>query len=226
MDLTIAKLRDEITKMATLVEGMFRECLKDESEFVAIVELENQINKFHTNIDDMSFKYVALKRPLARDLRLAFAIIKINSDLERIGDLAFNIKRAKMRLTGDTGCLVLKLISDEAMLMLKNAIDSFVQGDIKLASDVIQYDQSINELHKRIIQTTTSPELITAELNFDQAYHMILISSKLERIGDHCTNIAEDVIFLESGKDVRHQLRVPRCQNEQNEQNESQNSID
>ncbi|MBF0362331.1 MAG: hypothetical protein HQK49_15045 [Oligoflexia bacterium] len=231
------KIREEIINMSTLVEKMLKECLTDESKFDDIVILENQVNKFHTKIDDICFKFIALKRPMARDLRMALSAIKINTDLERIADLAFNIKRAKMRIDS-SGHNFLKQISTEVELMLKNAIDAFSQSDIRLASEVIQHDQIVNELNKHIIQIYTSCEnqvenqveiqiekqgekqgenqykktniddknnVLKERLNFGEAYHIVLISNKLERIGDHTTNIAEDVIFLESGKDVRHQ---------------------
>lgn len=257
MEITIEYLREKILDMATVVEKMFAESVKADSSFEEIVELENQINKYHTHIDDMCFKFVALKRPLARDLRLSLSIIKMNSDFERIGDLAFNIKRAYLKI--GQRCELLKQIFTEVALMLKNAIDSFVQGDVKLATDVIQHDQIVDELNKQVIQTYTrvlypgkvtskesieqdnskEPETSTETENpkqpviaehppadqdkkkkimrnddkcfseiifdFDQAYNIILVSNKMERIGDHCTNIAEDVIFLESGKDIRHQ---------------------
>ncbi|MBF0299019.1 MAG: phosphate signaling complex protein PhoU [Oligoflexia bacterium] len=202
------KIRDEIINMSTLVEQMLKECLSDESKFEDIVILENRVNKFHSMIDDICFKFIALKRPMARDLRMALSAIKINTDLERIADLALNIKRAKMLLERSSSNS-LKQISFEVALMVKNAIDAFIQNDICLATEVIKHDRVVNELNKHIIQTYTCLDNqnheSNIELNFGEAYNIVLISSKLERIGDHTTNIAEDVIFLESGKDVRHQ---------------------
>ncbi|MBF0206715.1 MAG: phosphate signaling complex protein PhoU [Oligoflexia bacterium] len=207
-NISTEKIRDEIINMSKLVEQMLKKCLTDESKFEDIVILENRVNKFHTIVDDICFKFIALKRPMARDLRLALSAIKINTDLERIADLAFNIKRAKIRLDRNGGNS-LKQISTEVELMLKNAIDAFTQNDACLATEVIQHDQVVDELNEHIIQTYTcfnnQDEERKGELNFGEAYNIVLISSKLERIGDHTTNIAEDIIFLESGKDVRHQ---------------------
>lgn len=207
-NISTEKIRDEIIDMSTLVERMLKDCLVEESKIDDVVLLENRVNKFHTVVDDLCFKFIALKRPMARDLRLSLSAIKINTDLERIADLAFNIKRSRMRIAkrGDSS---LKQISSEVELMLKNAIDAFTQRDVFLATEVIQHDQVVNELNKHIIQTYTrfdnQIKETEGELNFDEAYNIVLISNKLERIGDHATNIAEDVIFLESGKDVRHQ---------------------
>ncbi|MBF0313567.1 MAG: phosphate signaling complex protein PhoU [Oligoflexia bacterium] len=206
MDLTTAKLREEIINMATLAEKILSLCLLENPDFENAVSLENQINKYHTIVDDLCFKFIALKRPMAKELRLALSIIKINTDLERIGDLAFNIIRSKKRL--QSPCSLLAQIASESQLMLRDAIDSFSQADINLASDVIRHDQIVNELNKHIIQTYTSCNFKQegSEINFDHAYNIVLIANKFERVGDHSTNIAEDVIFLESGRDVRHQV--------------------
>ena len=193
-------LRNHLIEMATMTETMLNLATAPESSFEEIITIENKINHFHSAIDDECFKNIALKKPMARELRFVIAAMKINAELERIADCALNIKRAFMQLKVPSE--LLSQIILESLTMTKNAIDCFVQSDVRLAADVIQRDQYVNDQNKSIIQTYTRPGV--APDHFDQAYLLILISNKLERISDHATNIAEDVIFFESGKDVRH----------------------
>jgi phosphate transport system protein len=187
--------------MASVVEASLSGSLNSEKSFEDVFELEKKINEFHINIDDACFKYIALKAPHAKDLRTALAIMKINADLERMGDQALKIKRHYQGLPKEN--LQIKNMALEVSLMVKNALDAFVRSNIKLATDVIEYDEEINTLNREIVRSHI--QLIkNNELHFDEAYSIIKISKNLERIGDHAKNIAEDVIFLESGSDIRH----------------------
>ena len=152
-------------------------------------------------IDDACFKYIALKSPAAKDLRTAIAVMKINADLERMGDQALKIKRQYMSVGREI--LQIKNMALEVNIMVKNALDSFVRSNIKLATDVIVYDQEINSLNQNIVRHHVN-QIKNNEMGFDEGYTIIKISKNLERIGDHAKNIAEDVIFLESGSDIRH----------------------
>jgi phosphate transport system protein len=201
MEITTKDLRDQILKMASVVEASLSGSLNSEKSFEDVFELEKKINEFHINIDDACFKYIALKAPHAKDLRTALAIMKINADLERMGDQALKIKRHYQGLPKEN--LQIKNMALEVSLMVKNALDAFVRSNIKLATDVIEYDEEINTLNREIVRSHI--QLIkNNELHFDEAYSIIKISKNLERIGDHAKNIAEDVIFLESGSDIRH----------------------
>jgi phosphate transport system protein len=201
MDLTPEGLRENIIEMASIAEKAVSQCLEAERTMQDVFELEKKINDFHKHIDDTCFKYMALKRPAARDLRLAVSIMRINSDLERIGDQAVNIKRYLKKI--DNVPAVIKSMGVEVSQMLRNGIDSFLQGDIKLASDVIQNDQEINEINRDILKTYLSL-MQKQDILFDDGFAIIRIAKNLERVGDLTTNIAEDVIFLESGNDIRH----------------------
>lgn len=201
MDITTQNLRDQILKMASVVEASIAGSIHPEKTFENIYELEKKINEFHMVIDDACFKYIALKAPHAKDLRTALAIMKINSDLERMGDQALKIKRHQQNLTKDT--LQLKNMALEVSIMVKNSLDAFVRSNIKLATDVIQYDEEINTLNREIVRLHIQ-QIKNNEMEFDEGYSIIKISKCLERIGDHAKNIAEDVIFLESGSDIRH----------------------
>lgn len=201
MDISPKDLRDNILKMASLVEASLSGSLNLDKSMEEIFELERKINEFHMLIDDACFKYIALKGPAAKDLRTAIAVIKINADLERMGDLSLKIKRQYQSIGREI--LQIKNMALEVNIMVKNALDSFVRSNIKLATDVIEYDQEINLLNSNIVRHHVNL-IKNNEMGFDEGYTIVKISKNLERIGDHAKNIAEDVIFLESGSDIRH----------------------
>jgi phosphate transport system protein len=201
MDISPKDLRDHILKMASLVEASISGALNLDKSMEEIFELERKINEFHMLIDDSCFKYIALKSPAAKDLRTAIAVMKINADLERMGDQALKIKRQYMTIGKEI--LQIKNMALEVNIMVKNALDSFVRSNIRLATDVIEYDKEINLLNQNIVRHHVN-QIKNNEMAFDEGYAIIKISKNLERIGDHAKNIAEDVIFLESGSDIRH----------------------
>lgn len=201
MDISPKDLRDNILKMASLVEASLSGSLNLDKSMEEVFELERKINEFHMLIDDACFKYIALKSPAAKDLRTAIAVIKINADLERMGDLSLKIKRQYQSIGREI--LQIKNMALEVNIMVKNALDSFVRSNIKLATDVIEYDQEINLLNSNIVRHHVNL-IKNNEMGFDEGYTIVKISKNLERIGDHAKNIAEDVIFLESGSDIRH----------------------
>jgi phosphate transport system protein len=167
---------------------------------------DEPLNKLHIEIDSRCFTLLALYQPMAADLRAIVAAVKINTDLERVGDLAVNIAEAARRYTAHPP--VKKLIdiprmATIAQTMLRDALDAFVRRDIALAQLVLNEDDRLDSLKTQIFR-----ELLTYMLQdpttIEPALDLILISRHLERIGDHATNIAEDVIFIVSAKDVRH----------------------
>ena len=209
MDISPKDLRDHILKMASLVEASLSGALNLEKSIEEIFDLERKINEFHMLIDDACFKYIALKSPAAKDLRTAIAVMKINADLERMGDQAVKIKRQYISIGREI--LPIKNMALEVNIMVKNALDSFVRSNIRLATDVIEYDQEINSLNQNIVRHHVNM-IKNNEMGFDDGYTIIKISKNLERIGDHAKNIAEDVIFLESGSDIRHspEFKAPK----------------
>ena len=170
---------------------------------------DERINALHIEIDSRCFTLLALHQPMAADLRTIVAAVKINTDLERVGDLAVNIAEAARRYA--THPAVKKLIdiprmAGIAQAMLRDALDAFVRRDVALAQAVLNEDDRLDDLKTQIFR-----ELLTYMLQdpstIEPALDLILVSRHLERIGDHATNIAEDVIFIVSAKDVRHHAR-------------------
>jgi phosphate transport system protein len=181
-----------------------------DSELIERVLISDErINSLHIEIDSRCFTLLALHQPMAADLRTIVAAVKINTDLERVGDLAVNIAEAARRYA--THPPVKKLIDIPRMAgiaqeMLRDALDAFVRRDVALAQDVLNEDDRLDSLKTQIFR-----ELLTYMLQdpstIEPALDLILVSRHLERIGDHATNIAEDVIFIVSAKDVRHHAR-------------------
>jgi len=167
---------------------------------------DEPINRLHIEIDDRAFRLLALHQPMATDLRSIVAAVKINTDLERVGDLAVNIAEAAKRYV--THPPVKKLIDiprmgDIAQAMLRDALDSYVHRDVTLAHSVLDRDDELDSLKTQVFR-----ELLTYMLQdpatVQPSLDLVLVSRHLERIGDHATNVAEDVIFMVSAKDVRH----------------------
>ncbi|MGC4082861.1 MAG: phosphate signaling complex protein PhoU [Vicinamibacterales bacterium] len=167
---------------------------------------DEPLNRLHVEIDGRCFTLLALHQPMAADLRTIVAAVKINTDLERVGDLAVNIAQAAARYSAHPPVkklIDIPLMAEIAQNMLRDALDSFVRRDLELAQHVLDEDDRLDALKTQIFR-----ELLTYMLQdpttIEPALDLILVSRHLERIGDHATNVAEDVIFIVSARDVRH----------------------
>ncbi len=172
---------------------------------------DEPLNRLHIEIDDRCFKMLALQQPMAVDLRAIVAAVKINTDLERVGDLAVNIAEASARYLMHPPVkqlIDIPRMAEIAQAMLRDALDAYVRRDIELARNVLNEDDKLDALKLQVFR-----ELLTYMLQdpttIEPALDLILISRHLERIGDHATNIAEDVIFMVSARDVRHHATEP-----------------
>jgi phosphate transport system protein len=165
------------------------------------------VNAMQVAIDDHAFKLLALHQPVARDLRLIVAAIKINSDLERVGDIAVNIAESALHYYS-VGRLseqqLLLRMSTIAETMLENALQSFVSDNLGIAQAVLERDDALDSLraqsYRRLVGIMTDDRKSVAS-----ALELMLMTRYMERIGDHATNIAEDVFFVVAGEDVRHE---------------------
>jgi phosphate transport system protein len=205
-------LKQRLLAMGGLAEERVREAVRglsnrDPAALNAVLAGDEPINDLHIEIDDRCFKLLALHQPMAADLRVIVAAVKINTDLERVGDLAVNIAEAGKRYLQHPPVkplIDIPRMGDIAQMMLREALDAFVRRDIALAETVLAQDDTVDALKSQIFR-----ELLTYMLQdpatIEPALDLILISRHLERIGDHATNVAEDVIFILSARDVRHQ---------------------
>ena len=207
-------LKARLLEMGGLAEDRVRTAIdalvqRDPGLIIQVLEGDTPINQLHIEIDGRCVKLIALHQPMAVDLRAILSAVKINTDLERVGDLAINIAEAGSRYLGHAPVKELVDIPRMAELsqsMLRDALDSFVRRDMALAQRVLDQDDELDTLKTMVFR-----ELLTYMVNdpmtIEPAIDLILISRHLERIGDHATNIAEDVIFMVSAKDVRHHAR-------------------
>lgn len=211
-DTDLEDLRGRLLRMGSLCEEMVHYAVKvvverDDSHLAAVQAWERQVNGLHIEIDEVCLRLIALHQPAAGDLRLIAAAIKINSDLERVGDQAVNIaetgvylcKEPKIKL-GDIPRMV-----EVAAGMLKDSLDAFSRGDVDLARDVIKRDDEEDRLKSQTFNELV--HLMQRDASaIQRGMDIILVARNLERIADHATNIAEDVIFMELGKDIRHSV--------------------
>ncbi|PYR91136.1 MAG: phosphate transport system regulatory protein PhoU [Acidobacteria bacterium] len=207
----LEQLKARLLEMGGLAEDRVRSAVKalvdrDASLVDAVLAGDQPINQLHIEIDGRCFRMLALHQPMAVDLRAIMSAVKINTDLERVGDLAINIAEAVLRYLGHA--LVKELIdiprmSDIAQAMLRDALDAYVRRDMMLAQAVLDQDDTLDALKTEVFRELLTYMLRDAQ-TIEPALDLILISRHLERIGDHATNIAEDVIFMVSARDVRH----------------------
>jgi phosphate transport system protein len=186
--------------MRGLIEG-------DRGLLRQVIAGDESINRLHLEIDDRAFKLLALFQPVAVDLRSIVAAVKINSDLERIGDLAVNIAEAADRYVSHPPVkplVDLPKMAQLAVSMLHQALEAFVTEKIGIAQSVLTEDDILDNLKDQVFRDLLQI-MIREPQTVEPGLDLILISRHLERVGDHATNIAEDVIFIVEARDVRHQ---------------------
>ena len=207
----LEELNQALLEMGALVESSIHCSVqalveRDERMATRVIDDEGRINQMELDIDSRVTRLLALNQPVARDLRLLIMALKINTDLERMGDLAVNIAERAISLTKVAPVKPLvdtprmgALVED----MLHTSLDAFVNRDADLAEKVLPADDEVDALRDRIYLELTdlmqqNPEVVSGSI------HLMFVARNLERIADHATNIAEDVIFLVRGVDVRH----------------------
>jgi phosphate transport system protein len=176
-----------------------------------VKELDRRIDRDEMEIDALVLRILALRQPVAYDLRLLATALKLVTDLERIGDEAVNIAERAEEGHGNAKELVkghLKEMADQAQQMLRNALDAFVEGEAARAEQVMAGDDAVDELYGRILREMMSYMANHAN-EIPAAVRVIKVAKYIERVADHATNIAEEVVFMVRGEDVRH-LRKQR----------------
>jgi phosphate transport system protein len=179
---------------------------RDRSLVERVLGGDGAINQLHIEIDDRCFKLLALHQPMAVDLRAIVSATKINSDLERVGDLAVNIAEAVRRYLQHPPVkelIDIPRMAEIAQGMLRDCLDSYVRRDTSLAQTVLDRDDELDTLKTTVFRDLLDHMLVDTA-TIEPSLDLILVSRHLERIGDHATNVAEDVIFMVSARDVRH----------------------
>ena len=207
----LEELQQRLLEMGGLVESAISNSVlalseRSEAHALQVLTREARINQMEIEIDDFAVSLLALQQPMARDLRFLTVAIKINSDLERMGDLAVNIVQRALSLMRQPLVKPLIDIPQLARLaesMVHKSLDAFVRRDAELAREVLLSDDAVDDLRDAIYDELVNfmerdPSTVSRSLD------LIFIARNLERIADHATNIAEDVVFLVQGVDVRH----------------------
>ena len=206
-------LKEKLLVMAGMAEQAIQRAVeayrvRDLSICDLVVRSEMSINSFEREIDQMALDLLAMEQPMAIDLRFILAVIKINADLERVGDQAVSIADRVRDLQAfpvvDLPVDIPRMAS-LASAMVRKALQSFIEADAELATSVLTMDDSVDKLNDSAFFALSN--LIKEQPHYTpQALHALMIARNLERVGDHATNIAEDVIFWVRGADVRHHI--------------------
>jgi phosphate transport system protein len=212
----LEELNKKLLEMAGLVESAIHRSIRalvDENQELAeqVLRDERLIDLMEMEIDGMATRLLALNQPVAKDLRLLTSALKISADLERIGDLAQHIAKRSISLMRNPVVKPTANIPKIASLvesMLSRSLEAFINGDVKLAYGVLLSDDEVDKLRDEVYvqllaMMQRDPSVVPA------AMELIFATRNLERIGDHATNIAEDVIFLVEAIDVRHRPQEP-----------------
>ena len=212
-DEELKNLKEKLLRMAGLVEESVElaiEAIKDRKDELsqAILKNEERINLLDVEVDETCLRLMALRQPMAGDLRFITSAMKIDSELERMGDLAVNIAEQALilnKLPPLKPLLDIPRMARQAQAMVRDSINAFVNQDEALARSVCERDDEVDALDDQIFR-----ELLTYMMedaaNISRAVALILVSRNLERMADHATNIGEDVIYLVNGKTIKHHI--------------------
>jgi phosphate transport system protein len=214
-DMELKELKEKILYEGALVERAIRDAIKALLEryselAMKVIEDDEIVNAKEVEVDEFCLKLLALRQPAARDLRFITTAIKINYDLERIGDMAVNICERVLELNQEPQLkpyIDLPTMANTVQLMVKESLDAFVKEDVELALKVTKDDEKVDNILDQIFR-----ELLTYMMQdlrtISRATRLLFISKNLERMADHAVNIAELVIFMVEGKIIRH-LKYP-----------------
>jgi phosphate transport system protein len=217
----LAVLKSRLVQMGTLAESMIDKAVKallerTDARHADAFAAEKQVNDLHIEIDERVINILALQHPVAADLRWAVMSSKIAGELERIGDQAVNVCQYNEELIKHPPLkpmIDLPMMADVARRMLRESLDAFVRQDAALAQKVLDTDDEVDAFKDQIFR-----ELLTYMMadpgTIHRALELILVSRSLERVGDHATNIAEEVIYAVQGRDVRHHHEQARREGE------------
>jgi phosphate transport system protein len=210
-EVELQALKNRLLAMGALVEERVHAAMQalmerrlEAAEKVAAGDAD--INELQIEIDDRCLKLLALQNPMASDLRLITAAMKISADLERIGDQAVNIAENAVKIVAAPPLrplIDLPRMAGIAEAMTRDSLDAFVRRDAGLARDILARDDEVDQLKDQIFRVLLT-YMMADPGTIERALSLILVSRNLERIADHATNIAEDVIFVVEAKDVRH----------------------
>jgi phosphate transport system protein len=207
----IDEIKDRILDLGSLVEErvhLAMQAVEEHDEKLAkrIIDGDPEVDRMEVSLEEECLKLLALHQPVANDLRFILSVIKINSDLERIGDLAVNIAERAVILSPQKKMEIpvdFPLMREKVKAMLRHSLDSLVNNDLVLAFKVWKADDEVDAINRKMYQIIARNLEENPKKN-EYLLHLLGVSRSLERIADHATNIAEDVIYMIKGEIVRH----------------------
>ena len=204
-------LRGRVARMTTLVQEIVTQSVESVNTLDAelakqVIELDNRIDDEEVAIEKQAIDLLALYQPAASDLRMITVIIKVNGDFERIADCAVNVAQ-RVPLLAKMGDYIvstdLRLMANTVVSTLRDTVNAFNLSDIELAKKVLRSDDVLDALYHQVVQDTLAV-LESTHHRANRDLSTIMMAKNIERIGDHCTNIAEDVIYVHTGRIIRH----------------------
>ena len=211
----LRELKDRLLIMSSQAESMISDSIRsfvDRRPTLAaeVIERDDEMDRLEMEIDNLCYEILALEQPVACDLRFIATALKIVKDLERIGDIAVNIAERVLELIQEPEWkrpIDLQIMADAAQKILKESLDAFVNSDAELAEKIVLKDKSVDAMYE---QTFRKAFLYMLEdpRSISRALKLIFIAKHLERVGDHSANIAEMVVFLVRGQDIRHRTHL------------------
>ena len=210
-------LKDKLLLMSHQAEQMVADAIRalvERRPTLAdeVILRDDTLDGLELEIDTLCYEILALEQPVARDLRFIATALKIVRDIERIGDIAVNIAERARELMQEPELkklIALPIMTEAAERMFKESLDAFVNEDADLAETVIQQDRAIDDLFQQIFRELLT-YMIEDTRNISRAIKLIFIAKHLERVGDHSSNVAEMVVFMVRGQDIRHGTRSDR----------------
>jgi phosphate transport system protein len=208
----LEKLKRKLLALSALVEDSLRQAFvavdtSDQARALAVIAGDTEIDEMEVEVEEECLKVLALHQPVASDLRYLVAVIKINNELERIGDLAVNIAERALQLSDAEPMkapLGLLVMAERVEAMLERALDALVKGDPTLARLVLASDDEVDTLYAELIEELKDDIRARLEM-LDTLVLIFSVARYLERLADHATNIAEDVLYMVEGEIFRHQ---------------------
>ena len=209
-DQELSELKDKLLTMASLTQEAVTQSVKalvDRDDDVArkVKASDDAIDRLELEIDEMAIVLLA-KAPLARDLRFIVVAMKISQNLERIGDEATSIAKRAIKLNQEPQLkpyVDVPRMAEAGLAMIRDGIDAFITRDAAKARAVLPRDEEVNAMHKQLQRELVS-FMLEAPPNISRCLHLMQVAKRLERIADHATNIAEEVVYLHEGRDIRH----------------------
>jgi phosphate transport system protein len=211
LDQSLERIRQDLLRMGGLVEGMVERANqalveRDEAAIREVIARDLEVDRLEIELDENCMQTLVRHQPTAIDLRFVVMVMKIVNDLERMGDSAVNIAQSVEQLNREPPLkpyIDLPELSRLVRQMVRRSLDSFVERDARQAEDVCLADDEVDARYKQLFRELLT-YMIEDPKTVSRCLHLLLIARNLERIADHATNVAEDVIYYVEGRDIRH----------------------